>query len=66
MISLRPISKCQYDHQPNSSRRKYIPIAVNLLRICKIIITSMTKATICMKEAAPWKIMVLASSMFRA
>ena len=41
-------------------------MAVNLLRMWRIMMTSMTRATMCMKDAAPWKIMVFASSMFRA
>lgn len=43
-----------------------LPTAVNLDLTCKIIITVMTSAIICINEAAPSKIIVLANSIFRA
>jgi hypothetical protein len=42
------------------------PTAVNLDLTCKIIITVILSAKICMKDAAPSKMMVFATSMFRA
>ena len=42
------------------------PTAVNLDRTCKIMITVMLSAMICIKDAAPSNIMVFATSIFRA
>ena len=42
------------------------PTAVNLDRTCKIMMTVMLSAKICMKDAAPSKMMVLATSIFLA
>lgn len=40
-----------------------VPTAVNFDRTCIIMIAVMIRARMCMKSAAPWKIMVFASSI---
>jgi len=51
---------------PPTSHGYYLPTAVNFPRTCKIMVTVMIRATMCMALAAPWKMMVLASSILRA
>jgi hypothetical protein len=43
----------------------YVPTAVNLLLTCMIMITSMINVMMCANPAAPWKIIVFASSIDR-
>jgi hypothetical protein len=43
----------------------YVPTAVNLLLTCMIMITSMISVIICANPAAPWKMIVFASSIDR-
>lgn len=67
MISLRPIYRIvRFDLSVRRIRGSNVPTAVNLLRTCKIIITVIMSAIMCMKDAAPWKMMVLPTSMLRA
>lgn len=67
MISLRPIYRTVNVNNPEDDLEvSNVPTAVNLLLTCKIMITVMINAEMWAKDAAPWKIIVLANSMFRA
>lgn len=50
----------------NYSSHVHIPTAVNLERTWKIMMTVMTRARMCMKSFATWKMSVFAISMVRA
>lgn len=50
----------------DDSSQGNIPTAVNLPLTCRIIITVITSARMCIALAAIWKMMVFASSIFRA
>ncbi len=52
--------------QGSAGQAGRIPTAVNLPRTCRTMVTVITRAMMCIALAAPWKMMVLASSMLRA
>lgn len=67
MISFRPaidIVSAYRDH--GAPWTCYIPTAVNFPLMCRIMMTVMAKATMCIALVAIWKMMVLATSIFRA
>jgi hypothetical protein len=69
VISFRPIYRNININDPQGRFEAgfgNVPTAVNLLLTCRIMITVIINAEMWAKDAAPWKMIVLANSIFRA